>query len=217
MKTWRLAPLWWVLVSCAIAPLEDEGKLCSSSRGCAEGYSCVAGACHSGPESPTISPGSVWKYRDDGLELGTTWRGISFDDSGWNEGPAPLGYGTAVVTTVCCAPPSASAHVTNYFRRSFNVEALPSGLATLGVRRDDAAVVFLNGTEVLRSNLPSGTLTGGTQSSTHTGSTDEETFFTVPLQPSQFVIGRNVLAIEIHQESATSSDAVFDLELSVTP
>ena len=44
-------------------------------------------------DDPLIERGAVWKYLDDGSDQGTAWRGTGFDDSGWAEGPAELGYG----------------------------------------------------------------------------------------------------------------------------
>src|SRR5437879_7595412 len=41
------------------------------------------------------SKGSVWKYLDDGSDQGTGWTSLAFDDSAWQSGPAPLGYGVA--------------------------------------------------------------------------------------------------------------------------
>ena len=40
-----------------------------------------------------IARGAEWRYLDDGSDQGTAWRGKDFDDSGWESGPAQLGFG----------------------------------------------------------------------------------------------------------------------------
>jgi hypothetical protein len=37
--------------------------------------------------------GAAWRYRADGSNQGSAWRAPGFDDSGWAQGPAELGYG----------------------------------------------------------------------------------------------------------------------------
>jgi hypothetical protein len=81
---------------------------------------------------------------------------------------------------------------------------------TLRLARDDGGVVYLNGTEVFRSNMPTGTITYTTQASS-TGSAS--TFVQTTVNPSLLLPGENVLAVEIHQASPSSSDISFDLEL----
>src|SRR5437879_13601193 len=111
------------------------------------------------------SKGSVWKYLDDGSDQGTGWTSLAFDDSAWQSGPAPLGYGVAndgpqqelPATTVAYGPNANNKYATTYFRRAFSVSN-PASVSALNVsvQRDDGAVVYLNGVEVFRSNLPAG-------------------------------------------------------------
>ncbi|MCI0537618.1 MAG: PKD domain-containing protein [Verrucomicrobiales bacterium] len=162
-----------------------------------------------------VAAGSVWQYLDDGSNQGTAWRDLDFDDSKWSEGPAPLGYGDDNEKTVVrFGPSSNNKYPTTYFRRRFTVadSRLVSGL-TLGLRRDDGAVVYLNGRELLRSNMPEGTISSTTLASTTAGSTDETTFFQSDVDPAFLRTGTNVFAVEIHQASRSSSDIAFDLEL----
>jgi hypothetical protein len=85
---------------------------------------------------------------------------------------------------------------------------------TLQLKRDDGAVVYLNGTEIARSSMPAGTITSTTLA-TDAGGTEGQFFsFTVPA--SAFVSGTNTLAVEVHQASRSSSDVSFDLGLSST-
>ena len=51
------------------------------------------------------SPGSNWRYLDNGTDQGTAWRASAFDDSAWASGNAQFGYGDGdEVTTVGFGP-----------------------------------------------------------------------------------------------------------------
>jgi hypothetical protein len=63
--------------------------------------------------------------------------------------------------------------------------------------RDDGAVVYLNGVEVWRTNMPAGTVTHLTTASVAIGGADESTFVQTTISPSLLVNGTNVLAVEL--------------------
>ncbi len=105
---------------------------------------------------------------------------------------------------------------TTYFRRQFYVPD-PALVAPLNARltRDDAAVIYLNGTEVWRdTNITSGTITYTTPALVALSGADETNWLTKTLSPASLVAGWNTLAAEVHNQSLTSSDLGFDLELS---
>lgn len=161
-----------------------------------------------------IGKGETWSYLDDGTDQGTTWTGTSFDDSGWSSGDAEFGYGDGdETTTVGFGGDTNNKYVTTYFRKSFsNTEASPFALK-VGLKRDDGAVVYLNGNEIVRDNMPTGTITYTTLASNAEGGTDEVTYFTFEVDPADLVVGTNYIAVEIHQADVTSSDISFDLYL----
>ena len=159
-----------------------------------------------------VPQGATWKYLDDGSDQGTAWTSLDFDDSAWASGPAQLGYGDGdEATVVGYGPDAEDKHITTYFRHTFTATA-PSALR-LRLLRDDGAVVHLNGTEVFRTNLPSGTI--GHQTLASVCVWDEEGMFHEMVVSADHVVrGRNVIAVEIHQCDPGSSDLSFDLELS---
>jgi acid phosphatase type 7 len=166
-------------------------------------------------DTTLVQAGSVWKYLDNGSDQGTAWRATSFDDSTWPSGTAQLGYGDGdEATTVGFGPDASNKFITTYFRRAFNVTnaSLFTSL-TLRVLRDDGAVVYLNGVEVWRTNMPTGTVGFGTPASVAIAGADESTFVQTTISPSLLVSGTNVLAIELHQSGGTSTDISFDLQL----
>ena len=156
-----------------------------------------------------ITQGSVWKYLDDGTDQGTNWRETGFDDSSWQQGNAQLGFGDGDEATVIN-----SNGITYYFRQSFNVSD-PNAQTGLKIEllRDDGAVVYINGTEVLRSNMPSGTITYTTTASHTVGGADEDTFFEFNIPATSLVQGNNLIAVEIHQRNSSSSDVSFDMRM----
>lgn len=169
----------------------------------------------SGSGELLIAAGSSWRYWDRGAEPGSLWTDAGFDDETWASGPAPLGYGDGDEATVIgYGPDSAEKYIASYFRQSFNVDD-PAGIDALTVQlmRDDGAVVYLNGVELLRDNMPAGDITAATTASTSVGGTDESTVFTFNLSSDALVSGRNVLAVEVHQRGPTSSDVSFALAL----
>jgi len=165
-----------------------------------------------------VARGSVWKYLDTGADMGTSWFAPSFDDSGWPSGNAQLGYGDGdEATVVDYGPDPDNKFVTTYFRTTFEASDSTEYLElNLSIQRDDGAVVYLNGFEVTRSNMPTGAIDYTTLASAPVTSGDESVFFDFPVDTSYLVAGTNVLAVEIHQSALNSTDISFDLELSAT-
>ena len=167
----------------------------------------------SAPPVTLVAAGSTWKYLDNGTDQGTAWSAPAFNDAAWASGAAQLGYGEGDEATVVSFGPSASAkYTTTYFRRAFTA-ASPSVYSNLTVSllRDDGGVVYLNGVEIFRSNMPAGALTSATFAS---DSVDDQVFFSTAVSPALLATGNNVLAVEIHQSDLTSSDVSFDLSLT---
>jgi hypothetical protein len=163
-----------------------------------------------------IAAGSEWKYLDDGSDQGIAWYAPDFDDSAWASGPAELGYGDGdEATVVRFGPDPDNKYITTYFRHSFSV-ADPSTFENLilWILRDDGAVVYLNGIEVLRSNMPDGLITYTTLAGGGKGRSAEDEFHETTIDPGYLVTGVNLLAVEIHQSQPSSSDISFDLYLT---
>ena len=154
-----------------------------------------------------VSLGSIWSYLDDGSDQGTAWRESGFDDSGWESGAAQLGFGDGDETTTID-----SGAITYYFRHDFSVDSTGVLGLELDLRRDDGAIVYLNGTEIARSNMPTGEVAYNTFTPDD-ASDDGQSLHTFTLSTDALVNGNNVLAVEVHQVSLASSDVSFDLRL----
>ncbi len=162
-----------------------------------------------------IPAGSVWKYLDNGVDQGVAWRDQAFDDAAWESGPAELGYGDDDEATVVAGGPSTARFPTTYFRRSFDVpDPTLLDALSLKLKRDDGAVVYLNGAEVLRDGMPEGAIAYETLASITVSGDDEDAFYEAELAPDGLVAGANIIAVEVHQVAVDSSDVSFDLELA---
>ncbi|MDB6173270.1 MAG: metallophosphoesterase [Chthoniobacteraceae bacterium] len=174
-----------------------------------------------------IAPGSVWKYLDNGSDQGTAWRASAFDDSSWAFGPSELGYGGSdEATPISFGSDPENKHITTYFRTSFTVadpKAYTSLLLRLSIQPGDGAVVYLNGVEVRRDNLPPGPInstalavTSAPQEPPPAGNgpppSNEPGFYQSILLPDTIVAGTNVFAVEVHKSSVTSPSMEFDME-----
>ncbi len=166
-----------------------------------------------------VATGSVWRYHDKGVDLGSSWSASAFNDSSWSNGPAWFGYGDAnglvPRTTNSYGSDANNKYPTYYYRRGFNVTD-PFALSSLNLRlqRDDGAVVYLNGSEVRRDNMAAGAVGYSTYANLGVGGADEATLFASTVAPGYLVYGSNVVAVEIHQSAGNSSDIAFDLELT---
>lgn len=172
-------------------------------------------ACEVHAQGTLIPLGATWRYLDNGSDQGTTWKEPGFDDTAWASGKAQLGYGDGDEATVVSYGGNSSAKfITTYFRHAFQV-ADRSAVAALqlDILRDDGAVVYLNGTEVFRTNMPTGTVSYTTTAST---AIDSNTLYSTAVDPVLLVDGDNVVAVEIHQANGTSSDISLDLRLEQT-
>jgi hypothetical protein len=161
-----------------------------------------------------IPGGASWRYFDGTNDLGTAWRNAHYDDTTWGSGPAMLGFGDAngLLPTTTVAN---NRQWTTYFRKTFVVPA-PDFVAALTARllRDDGAAVYLNGVEVWRDNLPAGVMiTNATPAGSSIGGAAERAWLTNSLSRNLLVPGTNLLAVELHQQSLSSTDVSFDFAL----
>ncbi|MGC4112498.1 MAG: PKD domain-containing protein [Nocardioides sp.] len=168
--------------------------------------------------STLIANGSSWAWKFDNNALPGNWNSPSFDASGWNQGNAILGYGpSSVITKIDTAFSDPSTRpLAAYFTKQFQVtDASAVTQLTLNTVADDGIVVYVNGTEVGRSNMPSGTVTPNTFASTSvpTGSAQHPTF-NVPT--SLLVNGTNVISAETHMNYRKGANLTFDLNATIT-
>lgn len=167
-------------------------------------------------QTTLFATNSSWKYNDSGIDPGTQWKEPSYSDASWNSGNAELGYGDGdEQTVVSYGPSSSNKFITTYFRKTFYVSNPAQFQEITGaIRRDDGAVVYVNGTEVYRTNMPSGTISYSTLAASTVAFTAEDTYHAFSFSPALLHTGNNLIAVEIHQDDVSSSDISFNMSLS---
>ncbi len=161
-----------------------------------------------------INQGSDWNYLDEATDYPVDWKNIGFDDSAWKNGFAQLGYGDGDENTVISYGSDPNNKIpTALFRKKFTIEDT-AGITNvqLGLNADDGAVVYLNGQEICRNNMPDGTPSFNMYTSNAIA--NENTFVYFDIAKSLFNPGDNIIACEVHQANRTSSDISFDLSVS---
>jgi len=158
---------------------------------------------------------SIWSYEQSGTALDASWRQPAYVDSAWPTGPGVLCVEDAALPGPKNTPLKLGP-TTYYFRTHFALDAAPEKVTLLELTLliDDGAVVYLNGQEVYRLGMPAGAVTNDTRASRTVGNAGLEGPFQVPTD--HLVQGDNILAVEVHQASLTSSDIVLGLTLDAT-
>lgn len=158
---------------------------------------------------------SEWAFHDSANTPSGSWNQLSYSNElDWNYGRGYLGYGEPSFesTTLMKGNPTSPAA---YFRKRFVVSNLSavSDTIELQVLADDGAVVFINGIEVARKNMPSGTISHTSTSNSDLNGSIEKVYALYYLPKSVLKADTNVLAVEVHQSSSSSDDMLFDVSL----
>lgn len=154
-----------------------------------------------------------WKWRYDSAPWPDGWRSVGFDDSGWKSGSAVLGFGSSALGTDISVGASSPRPLSAQFRHPFTVtDPTTVKNGKISVIADDGVVVYVNGTEVGRANLPTGTLTQNSYATAvprSSAAAAAPVVFTVP--SSVLVAGTNVVSASTHQNYRSTPDVSFDL------
>jgi len=163
-----------------------------------------------------------WQYEDSGSEAPASWAKPEFDALGWPEGYSPFGYGGAQERAVCntVLRKGDPTIPTYYFRRFFDLDDLSAvNFLEFSIDFDDGFIMYLNGREIVRRNVAGSDYTTWA-SSVHNwsgdGASPRNPWFTYRFGEEDLKIlrcGANLLAVEVHQQSATSSDVLMQAVL----
>ena len=165
-----------------------------------------------------INYGDNWKYYNAGNEPPAdpgpvNWYKSLYGDGTWTSAPTEIGFGGSQTTTITGQgtfvnnPGTSNDYYQNglysaYFRKTVNiVNPALYGNFTMNLLYDDGAIVYLNGVEVGRVNMPAGAVTYTTSATANAN--DATTSFTIPA--SSFVAGNNVIAVEVHRNWVLNS------------
>jgi uncharacterized repeat protein (TIGR01451 family) len=177
---------------------------------------------------------SVWNYHTQNAApanspVGTDWKQPAYImPATWNTGAVPVngagkyGYSSGQATCLksgqipICTPASGSKYTAYYFRHTVSFTALELATTFSGIQlnilRNDGIVVYINGIERFRNNMPGGGVTYATLASSNITPGASEAV-TANLSTSVFTAGVNTIAVEVHLRSSTSSDMSFDMQV----
>lgn len=154
-----------------------------------------------------INQGDAWKYFVGVSQPPSNWNSIGFDDSGWLTGNSGIGYGDGDDNTVI------SQTLSVFLRKKITV-ADTSQITHLQFHMDfdDAFVAYLNGVEIARAFIGTpGTAPAYNQpaddlheAQIYQGGRPE--FYDINSHRHLLQPGENVLAVQVHNYSTSSSD-----------
>ena len=166
-----------------------------------------------------VANGTSWKYHTISLD-DVNWFGTNYDDSSWNSSKAPFGYASGTKYMATNAATTLSKTTTFYVRKSFTLTQAPKGNQTFvfNYSVDDGCIVYVNGIEIGSYHLNSGSKFSNTTQSQNSSWYESDTPATgkISIDKSLLHNGTNVVAVEIHNCSSSSSDIWFDGSLTVT-
>ena len=162
-----------------------------------------------------VAKSSVWKYLDKGLDIsGAPWKSADYYDGFWASGTAPLGYGlTNIATVIGYGGISSNRYLTSYFRREFTMDFAPMTL-TGRMMRTHGAILYLNGIEIARQNMPVDPVGYNTVASGVVTGASATNYFGFTIPSNTLVVGRNLFTAELHLANVTNTTAGFAIELS---
>ena len=168
--------------------------------------------------------GVSWKYWDANSRP-VNWETVAFVDVAWPSANAQFGWGQATpspnvtclnsgCTSSCPSPPGGCSTRTPayYFRKVVSITPSSYTAIRLNLKRNDGVVIYVNGTERARDNMPAGAIAHGTYSTAPIAPGTAENY-TIDLSPSYFVSGNNTIAVEIHSDKAKAADVTFDMQI----
>ena len=162
-----------------------------------------------------LAADTEWSFYNGENPVVDEWMDRETDVTSWSEGAAPFGYATGdqedqdALGTVL-EPEASDAPVTSYFRTTFTApDGVSEGL-TVNLRTAGGAIVYINGVEVQRVNLPDGPLTADTLAQvSENDPTEQLVDFFVPVDALH--AGENTVAVAVHVSDSAVDGPTLDL------
>lgn len=160
-----------------------------------------------------VKTGNNCKYFIPKSNIGTNWISNDFNDSSWINAVSGVGFGDNDDNTIISAGTQ-----TVYIRYNFTIENKAQISSLLfDIDYDDGFIAYLNGTEIARDNVNNPVswnmkLNGLHEAALYKGENPER-FLISKFIDDYLFDGDNILAVEVHNESATSSDLTSNVFL----
>ena len=164
-----------------------------------------------------IKSNSSWSYLFNKNPT-QNWMSKDFDDSSWHKGITSIGYGDSDLRTKIGGDELKKTVSKIFFRHKFdlgNLELNSVKKLKLNLLADDGALIFINGREATRYNLPEGPINLETRALKIVRQDDGEMIYHNFTIPSHFLLpGSNVVSVILFQRKGKSSDMRFDLQMT---
>lgn len=166
-----------------------------------------------------LSAGSDWSFRYETQAPDPTWTQSTFDDSSWNTGTAPLGWGSPTINTILGEGVATNQRpLAAYFRNTFELPDIATvETLTISTIADDGAAVYINGTEVGRARLDDGAITHTTYANapiSTTAATNNPLTIEVPRH--LLTEGTNTITAQTHLNYRSTPNISFDATVTAT-
>ncbi|PYI37314.1 hypothetical protein CVS30_15990 [Arthrobacter psychrolactophilus] len=164
-----------------------------------------------------VAPTASWKYNFQDSAPDASWFASDYDDGSWNSGEAPLGWGHSSIATALTT--QGTKPVATQYRHAMTVEDLATiDAVQITTRSDDGLVLYVNGQEVARHNLPAGAITHTSYATAAPRTaTAIATPITLLLPSSAFTEGSNSIAAAVHSNYRSTPDSSFALTAVTVP
>jgi hypothetical protein len=169
----------------------------------------TAGDTDAAPTMGTLVPArSTWRYLASASPPAGDWAAPGFDDSAWPEGPAPIGEDGDVATVLDPAAAPVGVYVRHRFTAAPGADRL-----MLYLRRGDGAAVYLNGVELVRSNMPDVEITADTPAQDDLSGNEVLRYLRFAAPTDALVDGENVIAATLRRKTPGQPGLGFDLQV----
>ncbi|MFT4157696.1 MAG: fibrinogen-like YCDxxxxGGGW domain-containing protein [Microbacterium sp.] len=164
------------------------------------------------PDVPLVAADATWSYVFPSAAPATGWSTETFDASSWATGNGVFGWGHSNVTTALDTTLSPRP-LTSYYRTSVSVDSIDFDTFQITTRADDGIIVYVNGVEVGRKNMPTGAVTYTTYASSAVSAANAlANPVVIEVPASALHTGTNTIAVEVHSNYRTTPSHSFTLE-----
>jgi DNA-binding CsgD family transcriptional regulator len=160
-----------------------------------------------------IKNGDKWSYYDKGYLKNNWFHKLNYQN--WKVGFTPIGYGDKLITTtINYGGDQDNKDIIKYFTKTITINDISKfkGIE-FRLQRDDGAIIYVNGEELYRDNIPDGPISHKTKSIQVVDTEEEGLFYVKIFDSSVFKNGENTISAQVHQCNTYSSDCIFNLEV----
>lgn len=163
-----------------------------------------------------IKKGDTWEYYDANTPPKDDWFLNNSNEENWKTGISPLGYGDSFVKTeLNYGNDPENKYITTYYRKTFRIkDPFKFLLYRLNIQKDDGVVIYLNGREIVRIDMPDGTINHNSLARGLIVLGKMESYVhKLILTPDDFIPGINIISASVHKARVNSVDCIFNLEI----